>query len=121
MSSFLISWFVLSLAVWVTAKLLPGVELKGFATSFLVSAVFGLMNFLFGWLLSLVLGVATLGIAWLLWFITRWFVDAIFLKLTDGLLEGFQIRSFGMALVAALLMAGVGTLAESLLHATGFV
>lgn len=121
MSSFLISWFVLSVAVWVTATLLPGVELEGFVSSFFVSAVFGLLNFLFGWLLWFALGVVTLGIGWLLWFVTRWIVDAILLKLTDGVMESFRIRSFGTALVAALLMSGFGTLAESLLHYAGVV
>lgn len=121
MTSFLVSWLVLSVAVWATAKLLPGVELEGFASSFFVAAIFGLMNFLFGWLLWLAFGVLTLGLGWLLWFITRWFVDAVLLKLTDGVLESFRIRSFGTALLAALLMSGFGTLGEWLLHFAGVI
>lgn len=121
MTSFLVSWIVLSVAVWATAKLLPGVELEGFVSSFLVSAIFGLMNFFFGWVLWLAFGVLTLGLSWLLWFVTRWFIDAILLKFTDGLMESFRIRSFGTALLASLLMAGLGTLGESLLHFAGVI
>jgi len=121
MTSFLVSWFVLSVAVWATAELLPGVELDGFGSAFFVSAVFGLMNFLFGWLLWLAFGVLTLGLGWILWFVTRWFVDAVLLKLTDGVMGTFRIRSFGTALLAALLMSGLGTLGEWALHFSGIV
>jgi putative membrane protein len=112
----LLSWLVLSFAIWATAKLLPGFEVRGFASAVIVAALFGVLNWLLGWLIFAVLGVATLGIGFLLAFVTRWIVSAILLKLTDAISERLAIRSFGVALVAALSMSAFGTLGEYLVR-----
>lgn len=114
--SFLLSWLILTLAVWVTAMVLPGFHVKSFGSAIVVAAVFGILNFLLGWLLFAVFTVATLGIAWLLAFITRWIINAILLKLVDSLTDRLTIDSFGWALGGALMMSALGTLGEWLLR-----
>jgi putative membrane protein len=108
----LLSWLILSFAVWVTAVVLPGFHVKSTASALLVAAIFGVLNFLLGWLLFALFTVATLGIAWLLAFITRWIINAILLVLTDKLTDHLTIDSFGWALVGALMMSVIGTLGE---------
>jgi len=108
----LLSWLVLSLAVWVTDAVLPGFHVKSFGSAILVAAIFGILNFLLGWLLFAVFTVVTLGIAWLLAFITRWIINAILLVLTDKLTDHLKIDSFGWALGGALMMSLVGTFGE---------
>lgn len=108
----LLSWLILSVAVWVTAAVLPGFHVKSFGSAILVAAIFGVLNFLLGWLLFGVFTVATLGIAWLLAFITRWIINAILLKLTDALTDHLTIDGFGWALGGALMMSAIGTLGE---------
>ncbi|WP_129776942.1 phage holin family protein [Peristeroidobacter soli] len=108
----LISWLILSVAVWVTAAVLPGFHVKGPKSALLVAAIFGVLNFLLGWLLFAVFTVATLGIAWLLAFITRWIINAILLVITDKLTDHLKVDSFGWALGGALVMSLVGTLGE---------
>lgn len=117
--SFLISWFVLSVAVWLTARLLDGVELRNFKAAFLVAALFGVLNFLLGWFFHFILGLATLGIAWLLTFVTRFVVDAIILTITDEMTSLLRIESFSRAFFAAVLMSGFGTLGQWLFGAGG--
>jgi putative membrane protein len=113
MLSLLISWLVLSAAFWLTAELLPGFEVKGGARgAALVAAVFGIINWLIGWLLFVLLGIASLGIGFLLAFLTRWLVNAILLKATDALTDRLNIKSFGTALVGALLISLFGTLGQ---------
>lgn len=112
----LLSWLILSFAVWATAAVLPGFHVKGFGSAVLVAAIFGILNFLIGWLLFAVFTVATLGIAWLLAFITRWIIDAIVLKLTDAVSDQLRIDSFGWALGGALIMSGIGTLGQWLIN-----
>jgi putative membrane protein len=114
--SLLLSWLVLSLAVWITAVVLPGFHVKSFGSALLVAAVFGILNFLLGWLIFAVLTVATLGIAWLLSFITRWIINAILLKVTDALTDRLTIDSFGWALAGALMMSVLGTAGEWLVR-----
>jgi putative membrane protein len=108
----LISWLILSLAVWVTAMVLPGFHVRNFGSAIAVAAIFGVLNFLLGWLLFAVFTVATLGLAWLLAFITRWIINAILLVLTDKLTDGLTIDGFKWALGGALMMSLLGTAGE---------
>ena len=114
--SLILSWLILSLAVWVTAAVLPGFHVKGPKSALLVAAIFGVLNFLLGWLLFAFFAVATLGIAWLLAFITRWIITAILLIITDKLTDHLKIDGFGWALGGALVMSLVGTLGEWLVR-----
>lgn len=111
----LISWLILSLAVWITAAVLPGFHIRSFGSAFLVAAIFGVLNFLLGWLLFAVFTVATLGLAWLLAFITRWIINAILLMLTSALTDRLTIDSFWWALGGALMMSALGTFGQWLL------
>lgn len=110
--SLILSWLVLSLAVWLTAAVLPGFHVKGFGSAILVAAIFGVLNFFLGWLFFVVFTIATLGLAWLFAFITRWLINAILLKLTDALTDHLSIDSFGWALGGALMMSALGTMGE---------
>jgi putative membrane protein len=112
----ILSWLILSVAVWLTAAILPGFHVKSVGSAVLVAAIFGVLNFLLGWLLFAVFTVVTLGIAWLLAFITRWIINAILLVLTDKLTDHLHIDSFGWALGGALLMSLLGTIGEWLVR-----
>jgi putative membrane protein len=113
----ILSWLILSVAVWLTAAVLPGFHVKNFGSAVLVAAIFGVLNFLLGWLLFALFTVVTLGIAWLLAFVTRWIINAILLVLTDKLTDHLHIDSFGWALGGALMMSVLGTLGEWLVRA----
>ncbi|MFW5925992.1 MAG: phage holin family protein [Myxococcota bacterium] len=115
MVELLLSWLILSVAVWLTATILPGVHVRSFGAAVFVAALFGVLNFVLGWLLFTVIGIATLGLGFLLAFLTRWVVNTLVLKLTDLLTRQLTIETWGMAFVAALLMSGIGTLGEWLL------
>jgi putative membrane protein len=114
----LVSWLVLSLAVWVTARLVPGFEVKGGATgAIVVGALFGVLHWALGKLLFAVLVVGTLGLGYLLAFLTRWVVSAILLKLADALTDKLTIRSWGTALVGAAVMSLLSAVGDALVRA----
>lgn len=112
----ILSWLILSFAVWLTAAILPGFHVKNFKSALLVAAIFGILNFLLGWLFFTVFTVLTLGIAWLLAFITRWIIDAIILTITDKLTDHLTIDGFGWSLLGALIMATLGTLGQWVIY-----
>lgn len=116
MTHLLLSWLVLSVSVWLTAMILPGFEVKGFGGAIRIAAIFGILNWAIGSLIFGVLVVATLSLAYFLAFITRVVVNAILLKITDAISDSLSIRGFGHALIAAIIMSGIGTIAERLLH-----
>ena len=115
MTNMLLSWLVLAVAVWLTAVVLPGIKLKGFAGAIIAAALFGILNWAIGWLLFVAIGIGTLGIGFLLAFLSRWVVNAILLKITGSLTDRLTVKNFGWALAGALIMSGVGTAAEHLL------
>ncbi len=118
MIQILLSWLILSGAFYLTAQLVTGFELKGGARGALfVAGLFGVVNWLIGWLLFVVLGVVSLGIGFLLAFITRWIVNAILLKVTDTISDKLEIDSFKTALVGALLISLFGTVGQGIVRA----
>lgn len=113
----LLSWLILSFAVWLTAMVLPGFHVKGFGDAILVALFVGLLNFLLGWLFFVVFTIATLGIAYLLAFITRWIINAIILKLVDSMTDRLKIDSFGWALGGAFMISVFGAIGDWLVRA----
>ena len=113
----LLSWLITTLAVWVTAEVLPGFHVKSPGSAFLVAAIFGLLNFFLGWLFWAVFAIATLGIALLLAFFTRWLINAILLKITDALTDHLTIDGFAWALGGALMISVISTLGDWVLRA----
>lgn len=105
MLHFILNWLIVSVAVWLTAMIVPGVKVKGFGSAVIVAGVFGVLNFLLGWLLFTVFAIGTLGLGYLFAFITWWIVDAILLKLTDAVTDGIKIDGFMSALMASAAIA----------------
>ena len=114
----ILSWAILSFAVWLTAVTLPGFHVDSFRSAVLVAALFGVLNFFLGWIFYGLLTIATLGLALVFAFITRWVVNAIILKITDAVTDRLTIDGFGWALGGALMMSALGTLGEWLIRGT---
>jgi putative membrane protein len=112
----LISWLILSVAVWATAAVLPGFRIKNFKSAIIVAALFGLLNFLLGWLLFAVFTVATLGLAWLFGFLTRWLINTLLLMLTDAMTDHLKIDGFKWAALGALVISLISTVIGFLLR-----
>ena len=89
------------------AYLHPGVKVRSFGTAVGVALVIGILNATIGFIMRFTLNLVTL---WLLSFLVRLFVSAIVIWLTDKLFSGFELRSFGTAVLVACVLAIVGTL-----------
>lgn len=107
---FLIKVSVLAVAIFLVAQLLPKVHLKSFGTAVLVSIIYSLINFFFGWLLiliSLPFLIITFGLF-------KFVINAFLLWITDKIIHDFRIETFGITLIAAFLI----TIVDSLLRWT---
>lgn len=94
----LINILILSVAVFLVANFLPGIEVKHFGTAVIVAIVYSLVSFFFGRLLiilSLPFIVITFGLFKLV-------INAVLLWITDKLLDDFQIKDFFTTFIAAL-------------------
>lgn len=112
----LLSWLVMGAAFWLTARVLPGFQIRDFRAALLAAAIFGVINWLIGWLLFALIGIASLGLGFLLAFLTRWLVNAILLKATDSLTKALDIDSFKTALIGALSISLLSTIGQWLVR-----
>ncbi len=106
--SIIINIFFLSVAVFVVAQLLKGIQLKSFGTAIVVALVYAFLSWLFGGILtflSLPMMIITFGLF-------KFVINAVLLWLTDLLIADFKIRGIGTLLVAAILI----TILDSFLH-----
>lgn len=98
MTSFLAHWLVLAVALWVTAQLVPGVAVTGWGALAAGAAVLGIVNTVVRPVLTFLtfpLTILTLG---LFYFV----VNGAAFALAAALVPGFDVRSFGSAILGAL-------------------
>ncbi|GAB4338826.1 MAG: phage holin family protein [Calditrichia bacterium] len=91
---------ILSLAIFLVARIMPSVHIKSYGTAVIVAIVYSFINLLLGWLFTLIsfpLIVITFGLF-------KFVINAALLWITDQLIDDFRIDSFGSTLLAALLI-----------------
>lgn len=109
MSKF-ISLFINTLAILITAYLLPGVKVESFLTAIVVAVVLGLLNtFIKPILIILTLPVTiiTLGFFTLI-------INTFLIILTSSLVPGFYLNSFWSAFIFSLLLWIVNSFLRSM-------
>jgi putative membrane protein len=107
----LIKWLLHTLALIITAKLVPGFVVTSLAAALVAAVVLALLNVTLGALLKLLtlpLAILTLGLFFLV-------INALILKLTSGLVPGFYVQTWGAALIGALVLAVLHVLFQMIL------
>jgi putative membrane protein len=106
----LAKFIVFTFVAFLSPQIFRGIKVRGVGAAATVAIVFGLLNLLIGWLLALLIGllgfpltVLTLGLFLL---VIPTLVNAILLKITDWILDSFDIQgwwpAFGMGFLFAL-------------------
>ena len=100
-----IIWTILvsAVAFFLGAYLLKGVELKGFVSALIVAAVISLLNATVGRILD----VISIPITFITLGLFKFVIDALMIMVADYFLEGFKVKSFGWALLLAVIVAVV--------------
>jgi putative membrane protein len=97
----LLHWVVSGLALAVTAAIVPGIHLRGFATAMVATLLIGFANYLVWpilFFLTLPLTILTFGL-----FI--FVVDAIVLRLCAAFMKNFEITNWFSAVLGAMVLA----------------
>jgi putative membrane protein len=93
-------WLVSALALWLVARIVPGIEVRDFGAALLATVVIAIVNAVIGPILAILawpLTVLTLGLFKLV-------INAILLKLASMFSPGFRVRGFLNAILGALLL-----------------
>lgn len=94
-------WLINSVSVFITAKVLSGVEVKNFWAAVWVAAGLSLVNALIKpvvVLLSLPFIILTLGLF-------TFVINALLVMLVDKFVDGFKIKNFGWALAFSFILS----------------
>ena len=96
----IVVWLVSALALWLVARIVPGIEVRDFGAALLATVVIAVVNAVIGPVLRFFawpLAVLTLGLFKLV-------INAVLLKLASLFSPGFRVRGFLDAIVGALLL-----------------
>ncbi|HSP15799.1 MAG TPA: phage holin family protein [Thermoanaerobaculia bacterium] len=97
----LLRWLLNTLALFIVVHVVPGFHYRDLVSLAIAALVLGLLNAIVRpilFLLTLPLTIVTLGLFLVV-------LNAIMLELTDAIVPGFGIDSFGWAIVGALVLA----------------
>ena len=102
--SILVRWMVLTLAVWVATRIVPGIAIDDWQSLLIAALVLGILNAFVRpilLLISLPLLVVTLGLFLIV-------INALLLLLTNKLVPGFHVAGFWPAVGGSLIISIVG-------------
>lgn len=99
--SFILRTIVTTLAILLTAELLPGIEVANFTTALIAAFLLGLVNAT----LKPVLVILTLPITILTLGLFYFIINALFFQFVAALVSGFEVESLGAALIGSLLVS----------------
>jgi putative membrane protein len=106
MIEILIVWLATVLGLGIATLITPGIKAKSFVTFLIAATVLGLINAFIRpvlWLLTAPLSVLTFGLFVLV-------INALMIMLAAALVPGFDVKGFGSALLAAIIMAVIGVI-----------
>lgn len=103
---FVIHWAVSAVSVLITSKVISGFRVQGFVAALVAAVIIGIAN-AFIWpvliVITLPINILTLGLF-------TFVVNGAVLKICAALLPGFEIDSWGAAILGSLVLSVVGTL-----------
>lgn len=97
----LFKWIVLTLIVLFTAWIVPGIEIDGYLTAFLVAIVIALINISLKPALTFItlpINVMSLGLFTLV-------INSLLLMFVSYLISGFEVNGFVPALIGSIIMS----------------
>ena len=101
-------WLLSAVALLITSKMVKGFEIKDFSSAMIASLLIGFLNMILRpilLLLTLPINILTLGLF-------TFIVNAIVLKSAAGLLKGFEIKTWGSAILGAVVLVIVQLLIQ---------
>lgn len=105
-----IRWVMNAVALYIVAKILPGVHMSNFNSALIAVLIIGLVNALIKpliFLLTLPVTILTLGLF-------SFIINALMFMLASAIAPGFKIDGFGTALLASILYSVITAILHSL-------
>jgi putative membrane protein len=107
MTALFITWLATAIGLGFATLIVSGIKADNFFAFLIAAAVLGLINAFIRpalWFLTAPLSILTFGLFALV-------INALMVMLAAALVPGFEVKSFGSAFLAAIIMAVVGVIA----------
>ena len=112
MMTLLVSWLILAVAIFIAARILPGLQIDSFGRALVVAVVLALLNTVLRPLLAFVFAPLT----WITFGLFSLVINGLVLWATGGLVSGFKVQGCLWAVLGALLISIIRTLLFRLLY-----
>jgi putative membrane protein len=106
MTALFIAWLATAIGLGLSTLIISGIKSKNFLSFLIAATVLGLINAFLRpalWFLTAPLSVVTFGLFALV-------INALMIMLAAALVPGFEVKSFGSAFLAAVIMAILGVI-----------
>jgi putative membrane protein len=106
MTALFIAWLATAIGLGLSTLIISGIKSKNFLSFLIAATVLGLINAFLRpalWFLTAPLSVVTFGLFALV-------INALMIMLAAALVPGFEVKSFGSAFFAAVIMAILGVI-----------
>jgi putative membrane protein len=106
MLTLILTWVLSAAALLITSKLVDGFEIKDFKSAMIASILVGFLNMTLRWILiilTLPINIITLGLF-------TFVVNAMILKAAAAFMDNFKIKTWGSAIIGALVLAIVNVI-----------
>jgi putative membrane protein len=111
MGALLLHWLISAVSLLIVAYIIPGIEVRGFATALIAAIVIGLVNATLGFILKIV----TLPLTLLTFGLFLLVINALMLQLASYLVPGFFVSGFWSAFFGAIVLSLVSMVLRSLI------
>ena len=103
---FIIDLLIKALILLLTTSIVPGFKIDSYTTAIIIAVVLAILNVLVKPILILLTLPATILTLGLFLFV----INAILILIASNLIDGFQIDSFGTALIASLVITIISSI-----------
>jgi putative membrane protein len=104
----LLNWILSAVAVWIIAKVVPGISVSGPGAALIAALAIGFINATLGLVLKILTFPLTLLTLGLFWFV----INALMLELAAAVVPGFHVRGFEAAFLGAIVLCVVSAMLQ---------
>jgi putative membrane protein len=104
----LLRWVVSALAFLALSYIIPGISVKGFGTALVLALLWGLVNIT----IKPILILLTLPFNLLTFGIFTFIINGFLLWILGGVVKGFEVHGFWVAVLGALFLSAVSSLSQ---------
>lgn len=104
----LLRWLVSALGFLALSHIIPGIDVKGFGTALVLALLWGLVNIT----IKPILLILTLPFNILTFGIFTFIINGFLLWMLGGLIKGFEVHGFWVAVLGALFLSIISSISQ---------